>query len=683
MSTDRRDGHPDRLRLRPQPLARRVDPRRPGRHGPLPRPRGGRPARQSLPTSAPTCTPLGVLLFECLAGRPPFHRRHRRRTAPAAPVDAGPRPREQERRPPRPRRASCERLLRKDPAERYQSAAALAYDLDVGPGRRSTPATPTRAGHRPPRPARRPSPTRRSSGAEPNWPACSPWSATHRPTAAAGWCCWRPTPAAARAGCSPRSRKQAARPDVTGPARPGRAAGRPAAVHPAARRRPRTWSPWLTPTAASRRGCRPASVTRAPAVARALPALAPLLGAPRSDDTGPEQFGEQRSLAALRQLLHAVAALAQPVLHRARRLPVGRSADGPAARRRPSATRRRAALRHVGVVAAFRSEEVAADHPLRHIRRGAAVHLGPLSGAVDDPARRVDGRARCRSRRSAPSCDWPTAARSWARPCCADSSSPAPWSARPTVGQVEDRADGRTSRPLGGQRVPRPAARAARRRRPRGAVSRRGARQGVRHRARPSASPARPRSPRPASSRRPARRRLLWVDERTGRCSFFHDKIRESLLDRLGRRGAARPAQPGGRRAARRRARRRHRCSTSPTTSTRPAGSRPACPYAMRAAEASPRPSTASTRPSRTTGWPQRGAGARRRGRPGGDRRGAGRRAHAARRLRARRRRSSSRRSTLIPRPRSSKAALGGQARRPGLQAGRRRRPRVGTSRGP
>ncbi|MDQ3504393.1 MAG: diguanylate cyclase, partial [Actinomycetota bacterium] len=38
-------------------------------------------------------------------------------------------------------------------------------------------------------------------------------------------------------------------------------------------------------------------------------------------------------------------------------------------------------------------------------------------------------------------------------------------------------------------------------------------------------------------------RRLLWVDERTGRCSFFHDKIREALLDRLD--GASRAALHG------------------------------------------------------------------------------------------------------------------------------------------
>ncbi len=29
------------------------------------------------------------------------------------------------------------------------------------------------------------------------------------------------------------------------------------------------------------------------------------------------------------------------------------------------------------------------------------------------------------------------------------------------------------------------------------------------------------------------RRRLLWVDPRSGRCTFFHDRIREALLDRL------------------------------------------------------------------------------------------------------------------------------------------------------
>ncbi len=37
----------------------------------------------------------------------------------------------------------------------------------------------------------------------------------------------------------------------------------------------------------------------------------------------------------------------------------------------------------------------------------------------------------------------------------------------------------------------------------------------------------------PAALEQARRRRLLWVDERTGRCSFSHDKIREALLDRL------------------------------------------------------------------------------------------------------------------------------------------------------
>ena len=119
--------------------------RRAGRHRPLPRPRGGRACSSRPSTSAPTSTPLGVVLFECLAGRPPFAgadvgevlRQHLNTPAPrlrALGVDV-----------PRALDAVIQRLLRKDPGRA----------LPVG-RRRSSPTSPPsptalRRGRRPSR----------------------------------------------------------------------------------------------------------------------------------------------------------------------------------------------------------------------------------------------------------------------------------------------------------------------------------------------------------------------------------------------------------------------------------------------------------------------------------------------------------------------------------------------------
>jgi PAS domain S-box-containing protein len=110
-------------------------------------------------------------------------------------------------------------------------------------------------------------------------------------------------------------------------------------------------------------------------VVRALPALGPVLDTDAGPVAGPEQFGELRSLAALRTLLSSLATEEHPLLvvlddcQWADTLTIrllGEIFD---------ATRRR---RYLGVIAAFRSEEVPVDHPLRGIAAGRRVRLGPL-----------------------------------------------------------------------------------------------------------------------------------------------------------------------------------------------------------------------------------------------------------------------------------------------------------------
>ena len=113
----------------------------------------------------------------------------------------------------------------------------------------------------------------------------------------------------------------------------------------------------------------------APAIVRALPTLAALLGQV-SEEAGPEQFGELRSLAGLRRLLAGVASAGRPMLvvlddcQWTDALTVRLLADLFAGDDQP---------RHLGVIAAFRSEEVPADDPLRAISGARRVRLDPLS----------------------------------------------------------------------------------------------------------------------------------------------------------------------------------------------------------------------------------------------------------------------------------------------------------------
>ena len=115
----------------------------------------------------------------------------------------------------------------------------------------------------------------------------------------------------------------------------------------------------------------------APAIVRALPALGELLGAGPEADAGPEEFGELRGLAGLRRLLAAAATAEHPLLivlddcQWADVLTIRLLAELFAEGGEPTP--------HLGVIAAFRSEEVGADHPLRAIPTARTLHLGPLS----------------------------------------------------------------------------------------------------------------------------------------------------------------------------------------------------------------------------------------------------------------------------------------------------------------
>ncbi len=262
----------------------------------------------------------------------------------------------------------------------------------------------------------------------------------------------------------------------------------------------------------------------APEVVRVLPALGPLLGVAAQPDSGPEQFGEQRSLSALRTLLRSVATAERPVLLV---LDDCQWADTLTVRLLASLSEAGSTL---GVIAAFRSEEVPAEHPLRAIASARVVRLGGLSPtamsllaesmagplpdeAVEAVARLADGSpfmgaavlrglveggALVRGQRS--------------------------WEFDGTA--VKDVQTARRSAPFLVRRIellPDDALELL----SIGAVL--GKQFDVETAVRLSGQT----SGAAAILEDARRRRLLWVDERTGRCSFFHDKIREALLDRL------------------------------------------------------------------------------------------------------------------------------------------------------
>ncbi|MEO6471004.1 MAG: AAA family ATPase, partial [Aeromicrobium sp.] len=264
------------------------------------------------------------------------------------------------------------------------------------------------------------------------------------------------------------------------------------------------------------------------AVARALPTLATLLGVSISDDTAPEQFGEQRSLVALHQLLASLASPVRPVLIV---LDDCQWADRLTVRLLTEAFAEGAQLpAFVGVIAAFRTEEVPIGHPLRMIEQAAPVKLGPLSSqAMAQLAESMAGplpeQAVATVVRLADGSPFMGAAvlRGLVE-CGALTGSGKGWSVDEAA--MKDVQTARRSAAFLIRRLELLSDEALR-------VLSIGAVLGKVFDIDTAVEMAGATESAAAILEAARSRRLLWVDERTGRCSFFHDKIRETLLDRL------------------------------------------------------------------------------------------------------------------------------------------------------
>ncbi|HUQ63514.1 MAG TPA: EAL domain-containing protein [Acidimicrobiales bacterium] len=118
---------------------------------------------------------------------------------------------------------------------------------------------------------------------------------------------------------------------------------------------------------------------RAGAVGAALPALRPLLASAETDDLGPEAYGELRSVDALSALLDSLGSEERPALVL---LDDCQWADGLTVRLLAQWHQQaRAEGSNVLVIAAFRSEEVGIKHPLRAIPHTATIVLPPFGVA--------------------------------------------------------------------------------------------------------------------------------------------------------------------------------------------------------------------------------------------------------------------------------------------------------------
>ena len=483
--------------------------------------------------------------------------------------------------------AVIQRLLRKDPAERYQSAAAAVADLTaIADGlRRGVREPAVVVGLHDRRQAlTEPSfvgPHRRAGRPDP--PACG-----GPPRAGAGSSCWRPSRAAARPGCStswPSSRSPT----------PGSSGARGWSRPPSVRSRcSRAWSRASSTPAGNGPGWPSACGRRWATGPRRwwppCPPSAAVLGGEGGANLGPEAYGETRSIEALGALLDALLG-GRPARPRPAVVLLDdcQWADGPtlellgrlAGGRRPG-TRR--AAPGVLVVAAFRSEEV----PRRPPAAGASTRWPPSpcprseAASVAQPGR-VDGRPAPRGRPAHGRRACPRAARSWPRPSCGGWSRAAPSST--TDGRVGGRRRARwpTCRRPARRRLPRPPPRAAG---PGDAASCcRWAPSWARSSTSHLATELCRQDPAEAAAglAEARRRRIVWVDEAGGRARFLHDKLREALLGRLDA-DRAPPPPPAGRRA--------HRGRSTPDRVFELAyhfdaagdGQR-ALPYALRAAE--------------------------------------------------------------------------------------------------
>jgi signal transduction histidine kinase len=123
------------------------------------------------------------------------------------------------------------------------------------------------------------------------------------------------------------------------------------------------------------------------AICAALPPLATVLEPPTTGTLGPEAFGEARTIAALGRLLHALGTAARPAVLI---LDDCQWADDSSLKLLRDWARAAEPL-HVLVIASFRSEEVAAGHPLRALEEAPRVVLAPLD--TSDVRRLVESMA--------------------------------------------------------------------------------------------------------------------------------------------------------------------------------------------------------------------------------------------------------------------------------------------------
>jgi hypothetical protein len=176
------------------------------------------------------------------------------------------------------------------------------------------------------------------------------------------------------------------------------------------------------------------------AAAAVLPELAPTLGVRVRGALGPETFGEARSLPALATLLDALGSPARPALVL---LDDCQWADELSLKLlcywQAQTNTAPAANRHTLLIAAYRSEEVSAEHPLRGRLQAGRLVLAPFStAAVADLIHSMAGPVPPRMRLS--SCSgWRMVAPSWPARCCAAWSSAGPWSRRMGPGRSKPR----------------------------------------------------------------------------------------------------------------------------------------------------------------------------------------------------------------------------------------------------
>jgi PAS domain S-box-containing protein len=312
---------------------------------------------------------LGVVLFECLTGSVPFTgptvrdllRQHL--SAPVPPLHAAGRP------VPRAVEAAVHRLLRKDPGERYQSAAAVAADLAALADLLASGATdPSYVIGRLDRRRGLTDPSFVGRGAE-----LAELTAFIDDVAAGAGGAVRLE--ADSGGGKSRLLEEVLRHADQAGLRVLRAQGVAlAGQRPFAMLHSLAGELADTLTADEQRDLREAVGAVAPSVVRALPAMAGALQASADDDIGPEEFGELRSIVALARMLGAVARRDRPLLlvfddcQWADTLTV-RLLNELFAPGSPA---------HLGLIVAFRSDEVPRTHGLRRIPSARRVRLGPL-----------------------------------------------------------------------------------------------------------------------------------------------------------------------------------------------------------------------------------------------------------------------------------------------------------------